>query len=99
MSIVEILEHFAEVDKMNRLACMMGLPNFCSNVEVNGKIWIFWSDDCEWEILSMTNQSLSRWFRFGEEKVLISFTYAKCNSMERREIWQSLEVVDANESP
>ncbi|KAJ0095449.1 hypothetical protein Patl1_15066 [Pistacia atlantica] len=58
-------------DKMIRLAYLMGLPNFCSNAAFDGKIWIFWSDDCGWE----------------------------CNSIECRDLWQSLELVDSNESP
>ncbi|KAF5468900.1 hypothetical protein F2P56_013011 [Juglans regia] len=95
--IVGILDPFVDVDKMSRLASMLGLSNFCSNAEVDGKIWNFWSDDCGWEPLSMTNQVIIGSFLFGEEKLLISFNYAKCNSIERRELWQSLEGIDDNE--
>ncbi|KAJ0094336.1 hypothetical protein Patl1_15029 [Pistacia atlantica] len=56
-------------------------------------------DDCDWEVLSMTNQSISGIFRCGEENLFISFIYAKCNSIERRELWQSLELVDSKEDP
>ncbi|KAJ0074622.1 hypothetical protein Patl1_37562 [Pistacia atlantica] len=98
VSIVGILEPFAKDDKMTRLAYLMGLPSFCSNAAFDGKIWIFWSDDYDWDVLSMTNQLISWIFRFGEEKLYISFIYAKCNSIERRDLWQSLELIDSNES-
>ncbi|KAJ0088691.1 hypothetical protein Patl1_32423 [Pistacia atlantica] len=99
VSIVGILEPFAADDKMSRLAFVLGLPNHFSNAVVDGKIWIFWSDDCDWEVLSMTNQSISGIFRCGEENLFISFIYAKCNSIERRDLWQSLELVDSKEDP
>ncbi|XP_031287891.1 uncharacterized protein LOC116146622 [Pistacia vera] len=99
VSIVGILEPFAADDKMSRLAYLLGLPNHCSNAVVDGKIWIFWSDDCDWEVLSMTNQSISGIFLFGEENLFISFIYAKCSCIERRDLWQSLELVDSKEDP
>ncbi|KAJ0081173.1 hypothetical protein Patl1_12355 [Pistacia atlantica] len=46
-----------------------------------------------------SNAAFEGIFRFGEEKLYISFIYAKCNSIEHRDLWQSLELVDSNESP
>ncbi|KAJ0081099.1 hypothetical protein Patl1_12280 [Pistacia atlantica] len=47
----------------------------------------------------MTNQSISGIFRCGEENLFISFIYAKCNSIGRRDLWQSLELVDPKDDP
>ncbi|KAF5475816.1 hypothetical protein F2P56_007582 [Juglans regia] len=89
--IVAISESFSEVSKMDQLAYLLGLSNHCSNAEMGGKLWVFWSESYEFEVLCMSNQMITGWVRNGVENFLVTFVFAKCNPVERRGLWDSLK--------
>lgn len=81
--IVAILEHFSEVSKMKHLALSLGLTNFSSNSDMDGKLWVFWRASCDFELVCTSNQMTIGWFHNGAGKFFVTFVYAKCSKVER----------------
>ncbi|XP_035541716.1 uncharacterized protein LOC118344703 [Juglans regia] len=93
VAMVAILEPFSDVSKMSRLAYLLGLSNFCSNAEMGGKIWVFWYELYEFDVLCMSNQMITGWVRNGVDNLLVTFVYEKCNTVERRGLWDRLKTI------
>lgn len=93
MAMVAVSEPFSDDSKMSRLAYLLGLSKYCSNAAMGGKIRVFWNELYEFEVLCMSNQMITGWVRKGVENVLVTFVYAKCNSVERRGLWDSLKTI------
>lgn len=47
----------------------------------------------------VSKQMIIGWLRKGQESLVITFVYAKCNQIECRELWLSLEVFKSLVSP
>ncbi|KAF5462658.1 hypothetical protein F2P56_018646, partial [Juglans regia] len=56
-----------------------------------GKLWVFWNIPNIFEIVLCTIQSVSGWFKWDAHRVLVTFVYAKCSYVDRRELWHDLE--------
>ncbi|XP_016445653.1 uncharacterized protein LOC107770832 [Nicotiana tabacum] len=59
---------------------------------VNGKIWFFLDSVVQWDLLIDTEQQLTiRVYHQDIGKyIMMTFVYAKCSSLERLELWDSL---------
>ncbi|XP_035542866.1 uncharacterized protein LOC118345331, partial [Juglans regia] len=68
-----------------------------SNEEVGGKLWIMWSQGVLVSVVQSTNQFITVNMTVNNRCVCISFVYAKCLQMDRRELWNSLSsgIVDS----
>lgn len=77
-AVVAVLEPFQEEEKMPQLAVFLGFLKFCCKESSNGKVWIFWKDDYDFDVLHMIYQSLSGWFHLGPNQILVTFVYAEC---------------------
>lgn len=77
-SVVALLEPFPPANKCPRWARWLHLPNFCHNIDSGGKIWLFWVDKINFQLISAMDQTLSRWFSYGNDRVFDTFVYASC---------------------
>lgn len=58
-SVVALLEPFISVNKCKCWAKWLHFPNFCHNNEAGGKIWLFWVDGIDFELIFVMDQALS----------------------------------------
>lgn len=99
-TICAIAELFLGDNCMMDLGKFLHLNSFLSNlVDGGGKLWVFWKDPNAFQVLFFTSQSITRWFFLDNQKVLITFVYAKCSYIERRELWKEMEERQVNEQP
>ncbi|XP_035546552.1 uncharacterized protein LOC118348611 [Juglans regia] len=56
-----------------------------------GELWVFWNIPNIFEIVLCMTQSVSGWFKWDAHHVLVTFVYAKCSYVDRRELWHDLE--------
>ncbi|XP_042954601.1 uncharacterized protein LOC122291014 [Carya illinoinensis] len=99
VSVVAILEPFHEESKMPRLASFLEFSKFCCNEYSGGKAWLFWKEEYGFEVLNMTNQSLSGWFHLGTNQVFVTFVYAKCTMLECRGLSGELDSISIVDDP
>lgn len=57
ISILVVSETFQAADKIHRWALSMGFPNFGSNLEMKGKVWLCWKEEINMDLVGMTSQS------------------------------------------
>lgn len=91
---VAILEPFLSSNKCYRWARWLRLPCFVNNVYMGGKIWLFWTKEIKFELISISDQVVSGWFSLGSCRVLSTFVYASCFQLNRLELWDFLRVQD-----
>lgn len=67
----------------------------------NNKIWVFFDDDLEAEVLVDHEQFLHVYFTSPilPSKIFCTFVYAKCTIFERRELWDCLRGLLMSEEP
>ncbi|XP_035540358.1 uncharacterized protein LOC118344262 [Juglans regia] len=76
---------------MASLGCYLDFNYYASNANQGGKLWVFWNIPNIFEIVLCTTQSVSGWFKWDAHRVFVTFVYAKCSYVERRELWHDLE--------
>lgn len=84
---------------MPRLASFLDFPLFCSNADMGGKLWLFWKENTVFNVMTKMDQMITGWFSFLGSKVLVTFIYANCSQVERRDLWQSLEDINVKSCP
>lgn len=89
-----VLEPFISVNKLQRWSRWLHLPNFCYNVDVGGKIWLFWAEDIDFQMVSKVDQSVLGWFSCDNSRVFSTFVYASCFQRQRQVLWSYLCDVD-----
>ncbi|CAI9774664.1 unnamed protein product [Fraxinus pennsylvanica] len=77
--------------RMAMFAKKINLSGWLSNKGEGGKIWVFWRDDIRVEWIGASSQTLHGMVLKDNQKIVVSFIYAKCTALERRELWQELE--------
>lgn len=92
-TLVAILEPFVEVAHMSLLGNFLNLHHFCSNEVEGGKLWIFWKELNSFEVMGRSSQTVTGWFVLADKRVLVTFVYAKCNYVERQDLWWVMEEV------
>lgn len=90
VALIAITEPFVREQHMVNLANFLNLHFFQSNEIEGGKLWIFWKEQDAFEVLSYTSQSILGWYVSDNQRILVTFVYAKCTYVERRELWQAL---------
>ncbi|KAF5450314.1 hypothetical protein F2P56_030677 [Juglans regia] len=86
-------------DKLQRLVSSLGFDGFYSNEGAGGKISILWRAPYDFEVVSVSTQMVTGWFVFDGTRTLVSFVYAKCTQLDRRELWEQLVGCRATEDP
>ncbi|XP_049386883.1 uncharacterized protein LOC125851138, partial [Solanum stenotomum] len=59
-------------------------------VNCSGKIWIFWRMEWEGEVVMNSIQQITMKFSKNNNIFFISSVYARCNGLERLELWDEL---------
>jgi hypothetical protein len=85
--ILIIAEPFRQDCKLARWQGMLKYDVSYSNGDSSGKLWVFWKDKVQVNILQESNQHVTF---IINSSLLISAIYAKCNYMERRQLWDGL---------
>lgn len=62
----------------------LSLNNFFTNEIVRGKLWIFWKDQDNFQMMSCIDQTITGWLIKNKQRLLITFIYAKCTYIERQ---------------
>lgn len=62
------------------------------------KIWYFWIEEWEAELLKDTIQQVTIKFKNNNKQIVVSIGYARCSSVERLELWENLSCMDEHES-
>ncbi|KAF5458666.1 hypothetical protein F2P56_022679 [Juglans regia] len=61
-----------------------------SNETDGGKIWVFWKNELDVQVVRMSSQFVSLCITEGSNHFLGNFIYAKCNRLERQLLWEEL---------
>ncbi|KAF5465360.1 hypothetical protein F2P56_015376 [Juglans regia] len=61
-----------------------------SNETDGGKIWVFWKNELDVQVVRMSSQFVSLCITEGSNHFLGNFIYAKCNRLERQMLWEEL---------
>lgn len=72
---------------------LLGYQHCISNI--NGKIWFFWTRNCQTSIIDNNDQQITIKMLYGtaNNEMYITVVYTKCIAAERKELWSSLEGV------
>ncbi|XP_035546560.1 uncharacterized protein LOC118348616 [Juglans regia] len=76
---------------MASLGYFLDFNHYASNANQGGKLWVFWNIPNIFEILRCTTQTVSGWFKWDVHRVFVTFVYAKCSYVDRRELWHDIE--------
>jgi hypothetical protein len=87
LKILIIAEPFRQDCKLARWQGMLKFEVSYSNGDSGGKLWVFWKYEVQVNILQESNQHVTF---IINSSLLISAVYAKCNYMERRQLWDGL---------
>lgn len=91
INICVIAEPFVGHNRMAATGSFLNLNYFCSNESMGGKLWIFGKELNEFQMVFCTSQTISGWLSWANQKLLITFVYAKCSYTEKRGLWEKLE--------
>ncbi|KAF5481500.1 hypothetical protein F2P56_002144 [Juglans regia] len=76
---------------MASLGYFLDFNHYASNANQGGKLWVFWNIPNIFEMVRCTTQTVSGWFKWDVHCVFVTFVYAKCSYVDRRELWHDLE--------
>ncbi|KAG5616263.1 hypothetical protein H5410_016087 [Solanum commersonii] len=65
-----------------------------ASVNSSGKIWVFWKEDWESSSVLDSIQQVTMKFTYNNKCCIISSVYARCNALDRLELWEELESID-----
>lgn len=86
--LVVIIEPLVAADRIANYALRLCFSYYTSNP--TGKIWVFWHSYVGFNILSSSDQVIhGSVTSFTGSPVFCSFVYAKCNYVDRRELWSN----------
>ncbi|XP_015161972.1 uncharacterized protein [Solanum tuberosum] len=83
------MEPFQDPLELDQYKRKLGFDNALANY--SEKIWIFWRDDWEGTLLMDSIQHISMKFCKNNSSFIISSIYARCNALDRLELWEELE--------
>lgn len=89
IGIVIILEPWAANDKADEYRRKLNMDKLFTSD--SGKIWIYWKEDFEVQITSTTEQAVTIETKWYGKDIILTAIYAKCNVVQRRELWNMLE--------
>jgi len=92
------MEPFQDPSELDHFRRKLGFDN--AGVNCSGKIWYFWRS--EWEGINIldTVQQVTIRFKIDSKFFLISVVYARCNALERLELWEKLDsIIDRDRWP
>ena len=100
LSIITILEPFSNSVHVQSFKVQLNMENATSNC--NGKIWVFWSNDIDYNILDEDEQQITCNMKHNELQYQFTstFVYAKCKDHLRRPLWNKMiQQATLNDNP
>ncbi|WMV51732.1 hypothetical protein MTR67_045117 [Solanum verrucosum] len=94
---IALMEPFQAPREIHNFRVRLGFDN--AFVNSSGKIWIFWRNEWEGVVVQDAIQQLTMKFFWGGRIFFITSIYARCDAMERLELWEELEEMDTAGSP
>ncbi|XP_035548669.1 uncharacterized protein LOC118349189 [Juglans regia] len=89
--VVVLAEPFLRDEVLDDVKRMLGFDYGFSNGDWDGKLWIFWMNDVDVNVVSCGSQHVTVIVSTGLLKCKASFVYAKCTYVQQRELWADLE--------
>lgn len=83
-SFIALMESFQEPAQIEVYKRKLGFRN--TAVNTSGKIWYFWKDDWEAEVLLDSIQQVTVKYSVNNKLFIISAVYARCNINDRLEL-------------
>lgn len=84
ITLLVISEPFLKEEAICHYEQAFGLMKFFSNQATDGKVWILWCENLDFEVVNISNQLIKSWFLCNGIKMPISIMYAKCSYYERK---------------
>ncbi|XP_035539652.1 uncharacterized protein LOC109020983 [Juglans regia] len=78
------------VVKIHSFMRLLKFDEAISNETDGGKIWVFWKNELDVQVVRMSSQFVSLCITEGSNHFLGNFIYAKCNRLERQLLWEEL---------
>ncbi|XP_042942334.1 uncharacterized protein LOC122276573 [Carya illinoinensis] len=92
--IIALAEPFLNVSHLSRLQAKLHMENSVSNEDSGGKIWLLWAAGVKVKVLNYFAQSLTVSLDENNCQFIISFIYATCRQLERRDLWDNLHSIN-----
>ncbi|KAG2696272.1 hypothetical protein I3760_07G050900 [Carya illinoinensis] len=64
-----------------------------------GSLWLLWKEDFHLSVISYSAQHVTVSMSMDSRQVIIFVVYAKCNHVERRELWRLLQIDAVQDAP
>ncbi|KAH0770267.1 hypothetical protein KY290_014248 [Solanum tuberosum] len=87
-----LMEPFQNPSELEQYKRRLGFDK--AGVNQNGKIWCFWKDDWVGNIVLDTVQQVTFQFKKNDKEFMILAVYARCNAVERLELWEELDSIE-----
>ncbi|XP_042941234.1 uncharacterized protein LOC122275951 [Carya illinoinensis] len=94
-----LAEPFADDYRMVSLQHLLKFDCCFSNSCVGGKLWLLWKEELHLSIISHSAQHVTVSMSMDSRQVIIFVVYAKCNHVERRELWRLLQLDAVQDAP
>ncbi|XP_042956358.1 uncharacterized protein LOC122292186 [Carya illinoinensis] len=79
-------------DEIPKLLGRVKFESFLTNEAQHGKIWLFWKSAVAVQCLAVSNQFVSVKVEENGHIYVLTIVYAKCTQVERKMLWEDLEV-------
>ncbi|KAG2712257.1 hypothetical protein I3760_04G116000 [Carya illinoinensis] len=94
-----LAEPFADDQRMVALKQLLRFDCCFSNLCVGGKLWLLWKEDLQISVVSYSAQHVTISMCMDNRNFVVSVVYAKCNHVERRELWRVLQLDAVQDAP
>ncbi|XP_058071211.1 uncharacterized protein LOC131220277 [Magnolia sinica] len=90
--VVEIIEPMLGDDRRVATGLKSGFHSSLSNSDLGGKIWIFYENQLNISIISVSNQMITLEVNILplSHMITLSIVYGRCNKIQRRSLWNDL---------
>ncbi|KAF5473280.1 hypothetical protein F2P56_009904 [Juglans regia] len=72
---------------------------YSSNDETGGKIWVMWKNEVSLVVQSVSEQQMTMTIVEQTRTLLLTFFYARCSYLERRQLWSTLVGLNSSDFP
>lgn len=88
---IALMEPFQDPQEIEKYKRRLGFQHAYCNC--SSKIWIFWVEEWQGEILRDNIQQTIIKFDTGNGQIVVTAVYARCDALERLELWEELEEI------
>ncbi|KAG2693480.1 hypothetical protein I3760_08G099300 [Carya illinoinensis] len=98
-NILALAEPFVMADEIPKLLGRVKFESFLTNEAHHGKIWLIWKSAVAVQCLAVSNQFVSVKVEENGHIYVLTIVYAKCTQVERKMLWEDLEVSGCGNLP